>query len=281
MLRHIPLVFEARHDLNTDLSALGREVRRLVSVLPGSGSEIDNGKLLVWNAAEINPEALKAFEQSISMQVDVVNGAAGLAFKKSVRLGEAGIGRFAAAISLASAAGKSKLLGIDFLNSHIHPEKKAADGRRIMRAVLVGLAVVLCGLFLILSWHNEKAEIAVLRTRLDDMKQDITEAEAVINKVSFSRGWYSARPKFLDCLKQLTLALPAQTSIWVTSLAMREDMQANVTGKSLDESSVLQFLDALKSNASFSNVEMLYMRNIGRSTKEVSFAISFTFIKGS
>jgi len=280
LLRHIPLSVGARQDAKTDVSTLDRELRRLISVLPNSGSDTGTGKLFIWNAANISPEDLQVFEQNISLQVEIVNGTANLAVKKSIRSGESGIGRFAAAISLASAAGKPRLLGIDFLNSHIHPERKAADGRRILRAVLVGLAVVLCGLFIILGWYSRKAEVAELRTRLEGMKQDITEAEAVIDKVSFSRGWYSARPPFLDCLKQLTLAFPTQTDIWVTSLAIREDMQANVTGKSLDEKSVLQLLDALKSNVSFSDVEMLYMRNIGRSTKEISFAISFTFIDG-
>jgi len=280
LLRHIPVAVGAPQDAKADVSALGRELQHLISLLPDSSSETDTGKLFIWNAANISPEALQVFEQSISLRAEIVNGAANLAMKKSIRSGESGIGRFAAAISLASAAGKPKLLGIDFLNSHINPEKKAADGRRILRAVLVGLAVVLCGLFLILGWYGQKAEVAELRTRLEGMKQDITEAEEVIDKVSFSRGWYSARPKFLDCLKQLTLAFPAQTDIWVTSLAIREDMQANVTGKSLDEKNVLQLLDALKASVSFSDVEMLYMRNIGRSTKEISFAISFTFIDG-
>ncbi len=280
LLRHIPVAVGARQDAKADVSALGRELQRLISLLPDSSSETDTGKLFVWNAANISPEALQVFEQSISLRAEIVNGAANLAMKKSIRSGESGIGRFAAAISLASAAGKPKLLGIDFLNSHINPEKKATDGRRTLRAVLVGLAVVLCGLFLILGWYGQKAEVAELRTRLEGMKQDITEAEEVINKVSFSRGWYSARPKFLNCLKQLTLAFPSQVEIWVTSLAIREDMQANVTGKSLDEKNVLQLLDALKASVSFSDVEMLYMRNIGRSTKEISFAISFTFVEG-
>jgi len=34
----------------------------------------------------------------------------------------------------------------------------------------------------------------------------------------------------------------AEARIWVTSLAIRENMQANVTGKSLDEKSVLESL---------------------------------------
>jgi hypothetical protein len=257
LLRHIPVAVGAEQDAKASVSALGRELKRLIS-----------------------PEALQVFEQGISLQAEIVNGTAGLAVKKSVKSAESGIGRYAAAISVASAASRPKLLGIDFLNSHINPEKEAADGRRILRAVLVGLAVILCSLFLILSWYSEKAEVAELKTRLEGMKQDITEAEAVIDKVSFSRGWYSARPKFLDCLKQLTLVFPTQTDIWVTSLAIREDMQANVTGKSLDEKNVLQLLDALKSNVSFHDVEMLYMRNIGRSSKEISFAISFNFVDG-
>ena len=57
--------------------------------------------------------------------------------------------------------------------------------------------------------------------------------------------------------------------------------QGLVTGKALREDSVLLVLDAIKLNSLFREVQMVYMRDAGRGTNEVSFAIQFKFSGGS
>ena len=46
----------------------------------------------------------------------------------------------------------------------------------------------------------------------------------------------------------------------------------------MDERTVLEVLDTLTRGGTFSDVKLLHMREVGRSSREVSFAISFTFL---
>lgn len=280
LIRHLPIAVSSYQDAKVGVDALASEVRRIISFLPDSQNKSNSEKLLIGNAANIEPEALQTFTECFPRQVKVIDGSANLTIKKLEESDGPEMNRFTAAISLALAGKQPNLLAIDFLNSHINPQKKMANAKQILWAAVVGIVLFLCCLFVFLDWQNDVEEVAALRSRMENMKEDITEAESVVQKVSFARGWYSGRARFLDCLKELTLKFPTEGRIWTASLAIREDMQGIISGKSLDEKSVLEVLDALKESEVFSDVQMLYMRDAGRNSKEVSFAINFVFVDG-
>jgi tRNA pseudouridine-54 N-methylase len=96
--------------------------------------------------------------------------------------------------------------------------------------------------------------------------------------VLFARRWREQGPRFLECLRELTLAFPAEGRIWTTSLAIREDMRGLVSGKSVDDKAVLELLDQLKKDAAFTDVKLVYIREAGGNVREVAYAISFVFV---
>jgi len=55
-------------------------------------------------------------------------------------------------------------------------------------------------------------------------------------------------------------------------------MRILVSGKASDERAVLEVLDRLKGSPGFSDVKPLYIREVGGGVREVSFAISLSFI---
>ena len=55
-------------------------------------------------------------------------------------------------------------------------------------------------------------------------------------------------------------------------------MRGVVSGKSVDETSVLEVLDSLRDAGTFSDVKLHYMREAGARSNEVSFAIGFAFV---
>jgi len=59
---------------------------------------------------------------------------------------------------------------------------------------------------------------------------------------------------------------------------VREDLRAVVSGKSRDEKTVLEVLDRLKQSKALADVKLLHLREAGGSSREVSFAIRFTFV---
>ncbi len=283
VLKHLPVAISGQRDAkevseNRAIESFVIEVSRLISMLPHGRGAAEPVKMFVWDAANLVPEAVQTLSERLSPKVEVIDGIAVSVNEKLVQSSEAERRQFAAAAALGLAGARRELLTVDFLHSRISPKKSKVPGRRTLWAAAVGMALILCGLFLFWDWQKDKEEVATLKMRLERMQEDIDAAQSVVQKVSFARSWYTGRPKVLDCLRELTLAFPVEGRIWVTSLAMREDMRGIISGKSLDEKSVLEVLDTLKGNGIFSDIQMLYMRDTGRSSQEVAFAINFIFV---
>ncbi len=283
VLKHLPVTIPGQQDAkrvseNSTIESLVIEVSRLVSLLSHGPGTSEPEKMFVWDAANLGPGAMQTLSERLSPKVEVIDGSAVSVIEKSAQSSEAERRQFAAAAALGLAGARPELLPIDFLHSRISPRKSKIPGRLTLWAAAVGMALILCGVFLFWDLQKDKEEVAALKMRLEQMQEDIEAAQSIVDKVSFARGWYSGRPKVLDCLRGLTLAFPTEGRIWATSLAMHEDKRGIISGKSLDEISVLEVLDTLKGNGIFSNVKMLYMRDAGRDSQEVSFAINFIFV---
>lgn len=283
VLKHLPMAMFGDRDAkrmsdNRTIESFVGEVSRLISLLPHGRGTPEPVKMFVWNAADLAPEVMQTLADHLLPTVEVIDARTESVNEKLAPPSEAAGHQFGAAAALGLAGARRELLTVDFLHSRISPKKSKVLGRRALWAAAVGIALILSSLFLFWDWQNEKEEVATLKTSLERMKEDIDTAQSIVDKVSFARSWYTGRPKILDCLRELTLAFPIEGRIWVTSLALREDMHGIINGKSVDEKSVLEVLDTLKGNGIFSDVQMLYMRDTGRSSQEVSFAINFAFV---
>ena len=80
---------------------------------------------------------------------------------------------------------------------------------------------------------------------------------------------------------ELTNAFPEEGAIWVSSLALREDMRGIITGVSKNETVFLGVLDKMNKTSVFSNPKMLYLRNTGRNSRDLAFAIDFLYTNGN
>jgi hypothetical protein len=148
----------------------------------------------------------------------------------------------------------------------------------VWAAALAVVVVIVCGV-LLLDWRNQQQEVEDLAGQLRDMKTNVVAAKDVVDKTAFARGWYDRRPRFLDSLRELALAFPAEGRIWTTSVGIGEDLKALLSGKASDEGAVLEVLDHLAKSPKFSDVQPLYIREVGGGSSEVSFAISLRFVK--
>lgn len=259
---------------------LAGEVHRVVSLLPGDTVSSPPGELFIWDGVGLDAGIVPALGERLSLDV-----------KKGEHLSVLGIThspfadgpegcRFAAAAALALTGVQPGLPAIDFLHPRLASRKKAALGRKAVWATAIAATLLAACLALVLDWQKDKEEVLALRGRLAAMKDDIEAAKDMVGKVSFARGWCDTRPRFLDCMRELTLRFPEEGRIWITNFALREDARGLVSGKSVDETTVLDVLDRLNASGVFSNVKPLYMRQAGRDSREVSFAVSFTFVSG-
>jgi len=278
-LKHLAWTESIGDDPDKIVESLSRELRQFASIIPDKTGVSKADTLLLWDGAGMGPELGRKLRHQLSGSLQICDGYHESVMSKTILSEQAANGRFAAAIHLVLSSIQSESPTIDFLNSRISPRQKNSRQRKIVWTTLLVVTLLLYGFSMLWDWKNDKQEILTLTKRLEEMKEDIVSAQDFVDKVSFARNWYSGRPGFLNCLRELTLSFPEEGSIWVTSLAMRENMRGIISGKSRGEASVLEVLDKLKANRAFSNVKMLYMRETSRNSQDVSFAIDFVFTK--
>jgi len=261
------------------LSDLAGELRRVLSLLPGGPTAPQAAELVVWNAAGLSAEALAALGEGLSLEVRLCAYPADLGIAEAPAA-PASESAAATALAVRGLLGNGQNgLAVDFLHSRLTPRKKLALGKKVVwGAGLAAVVVIVIGV-LLLDWRNQEQEVEDLAGQLRDMKTNVAAAKDVVDKTAFARGWYDRRPRFLDCMRELTLAFPIEGRVWTTSVGIGEDMKALVSGKASDEASVLEVLDHLAKSPKFSDVQPLYIREVGGGSSAVSFAISLRFVK--
>lgn len=277
-LRHFPIGLTARAAGSTDggptgLDNLGNEIRRVLSLLPGSS---EKGEILFSDGIGAGPEALSSLGARLGLPARPAELPAGDA------QGPEDDGRShapaSAAVVLALGGARRDLVAIDFLHSRCMPLPKRRIGRKtLVPAALVAVLVFLGGALLVdLQWSE--AELAGDKLRLADMAADIKEAEEFVkSNKSLVLGWYDARPHPLDLLRQVTLAFPEEGKVWAVSFSSIEGRKGTLSGKAVDQKSILTVLDRLKADPLLSDVMLSDMREAGGGQNFVSFALTFTY----
>jgi len=288
MMRRLPIRIPAGDGLDRlwgngrMLSELADELRCVVSLLPGAGDDTAR-ELLIWDETGLKPADCDVLSEYLALPVRTCECPDGLELGSARPAPGA---QFFAAATMALAAVCARALRIDLLHSRLSPPKRIGIGRWAAWVAIVVAAIAVAVTVLALDWRRDRLEVAALTTRLEDMHDDLAEAEDVIDKVIFARPWYDRRPSYLDCMREVTLAFPQEGLIWTTSLAVQQDMHEGrpvrkvvLSGKAIDESAVLDVLDRLKANPRLSEVKPLYLRQVVRQGRQVAFAITFTFIQ--
>ena len=277
-IRHAPLPAPASTPKEGPAStawakALAAEALRLASLLPGT----DSARVVIWNGVGLtSDDVLKAIGPPSGWRAELGPRLADLGIEPP-DADPTAYERFAGAAALALTGARVGGLPVDFLHSKMATRKKSKNGRRVAWAAVLAVAALAAAAGLFAEWRRGERELAFLQERLAAMAPDIEAAQQVVDHVTQARLWTDRRPRFLEPLRDLTLAFPAEGSIWVTSLAIRGDMRIVISGKAADERSVLGLLDGIRRNASFDGAKLLYMRETTGSRRDVAFSMTFGF----
>jgi len=250
------------------------QLRRVVALLTGGGA---NRELVVWDELGLGSADVERLSAMLELPVSTFQMPEGLAPSPETRSAEAGQHAPAAAMALEAARGNAPI--IDLLHSRLTPRKRLGMGRRSAWAAAVAAALIVAAAAYGVDWRRDYVEAASLKQRAENMKADVNEARDVNDKVTFAGPWYDGRPSYLDCIREVTRAFPDEGTIWTTSMAIQEDMKVVLSGKAVSESVVLDVLDRLKKNSRLSYVQSLYLRQAGRSGREIAFALSFQYVR--
>ena len=249
------------------LAELEGELRR---VLATGLVTADRAELVAWNSSGVDDSAVESLGKRLGLHTRMCRLPADLNGLDGVDVPAAGNLSSATALTTAYLQG----LAVDFINSRLTPKKQRRFGRVVVWGGIAAAVVVLLAGWFIYEWRSDVNDIADLKSRLSEMSPLLRKSDDVIAKTTFARGWYDKRPKFMDCLREVTLAFPEEGKIWATSLVVHEDMHVVLSGKATGESAALDVRDRLKQNPRFTEIKLLYLRQAGGSSHEVAFAIS-------
>jgi hypothetical protein len=181
----------------------------------------------------------------------------------------------AAAVAMAGVGGER--LPIDFLNPRIGHKKASGRKRATTWAAVAAIVGVVAISTVVADWQAKRSDIATYSEQLELMSEDIAAAREMMERMSYAGSWTSQKPVFLDCLRELTEAFPERGTIWATSLALSETSLGSLVGRATDEQSFYNVLNKVKQNKAFSNVTMMYLRDVGGNSREKEFAMTFEF----
>ena len=312
-IRHLPLPPLPQGTMSADWrQALSHEVLRLETLMAQGQADPALEKVVIWDGIGLASGDIEEVSESLGSPAGPVVRLEDLGVASAVSRPEDEKERFAGAVALALAGLRGGSLPVNFLDSHLKERAKQKDGRRLtwVAATVIATLVAL-GVYL-LDWRQGEEDLAVLNNRLKNMKPDIEVTADTVEKIALARRWTDRRPRFLEPLRELSLALPAEARIWVTSLAMRQEMNNGVkarsadpktvrevldhvrsvtaagvpekmriviSGKSADDGIVLDLMDRIRRSPAFDEVKLLYVRGASGNNSEVAFSMTFDLAK--
>ena len=259
-----------------DPKGLSADIQRVLLLIGQQGQNGTPMELLIWSDDAQAPDTLKRFMEQAGPGIKVRPIREALVDEGGLRLDQIPQA-YDAAAGLILAAGKDSM--IDFANTRIGAEKPKRNPRVVFWASVAGLILVLALGALYWNWSLDHREIVQYKQLLADNKETLAEVKALKERVLQASGWYNGREQYLDCLKALAQIFPEQGDVWVKNLNLQDDSLCLITGDAVSRQSVLNVIDAMQRSEHFANVNTHYIHETGKTSKEVSFAVRFQYVK--
>jgi hypothetical protein len=282
MLRHVPFAGDGQPEAKGSrvLGTVSDEARRALSLLSGGPTVEGGGGVTLWDGIGLEAPDRQALRDKLALPGTDGANLASLGVVVSEPLDELQQRRLAPAVALAAAGLRPSSRGVNFLHSRLGLVQRKVLGRRAIWAACIGAALGLAGVAFLWTMWSETRDVSALRDKKNRMQADVDQAQRVVKRVSAAAGWYDRRPPLLECLRRLTLAFPEEGRIWTTNLTLKDNLQGVLSGEAVDSKSVLDLLDRLKASGVLPDIKVLYMREKGGSSRDVLFAINFSFSAG-
>ncbi|MEN6426782.1 MAG: pilus assembly protein PilM [Phycisphaerales bacterium] len=273
-IKHIPMVLNGNPSGYADL--LSAAIQRQV-LLSSSQDQSPQHEVTAYDACGLPADVFERLNQRLGPQITVSSGRAGVLSEAVATSGGPQEARAVAAAAVALTAVGPQGPAVDFLNPRIGEKHKTSDTRILVWAAAVAGISLLVILLWAVGWHADKRDVAEYSRQLKAMGEDLAVAKEVVERLSYARNWGDTDPRFLRCLRELTQAFPEEGSVWVSSLALNENGEGSVIGKTSSENSFLEVMDKINQNKVFSDVKIHHLQDGGRNSREKDFAINFTF----
>jgi hypothetical protein len=274
MIQHVP-ISGSNGSVADPAELLSSAIQRQV-MLTSQQDQSASYDVTLYDASGLSGAVIDRLNKQLKPQITLSDGRSAFLSSDS-----AGSGRPDEAQSIAATAVAMTAVGaagpvVNFLQPRIGA-KKVSSHKKVATwgTVAAAACVVIIGL-VAYDWQAKQSDIAKFKAELEEEQSHIDQAQAVVDRVTYAQAWISANPRFLECLKQLTLTFPQRpNSAWATSLNLNDKGGGSMVGKATDVPTALAVIDAMANNPVFSEVNRTYIREGGK--EGFDFSVTFQF----
>ncbi|HEY2588203.1 MAG TPA: hypothetical protein VGI81_20840 [Tepidisphaeraceae bacterium] len=263
---------------------LGVELRRAAAMLPaeftsGNGHDGDAfgpedhtpREMIIWDDVGLDPDALASLEASLGFPV--VRGELPALGGSGCALADGRVGGRAVALALPFLAGQRP--AIDFL----HPRLVAPKESRLQRrTVWITAAATAAALAIVLGY----ADLVRLQRQVERVNGDLQAidpalrvAKPFVARMQFAEAFHGDQPRCLECLRDMTAALPENGQTYLTSFHLQNTMQGEFAGHAASVPEVIGVVDKLNAGGRFSELKRTF--DARGTTPGVSFKVTFVY----
>jgi hypothetical protein len=184
------------------------------------------------------------------------------------------------ALALASVASTSSQLAVDFIHPKLAPPPMTRATRQtVLRRIVVAVILIAtiagaCDLAR-LEW-----QVAAADRQLADLAPRLAAAQPYVEKMEFAASFHPGRLDYLACIRDLTVAVPQDGSVFLTSFNLAANMRGTFSGNASDRQAVLDLIDRLKSTGRFRdlNFSRLDRRTGPTKLSPMTFGVNFGYV---
>jgi hypothetical protein len=165
----------------------------------------------------------------------------------------------------------------DFLAPKITAPRARAVSAKFTALAAALAAILLVALAAFANIARLQHNIAAARAQLDALAPELQTARPFASQMQFAKTFQPAQAINLNCLKDLTLAIPQDSQTYLTSFTFEAGRKGTCAGHSASEQDVLDVLDKLSSTGRFTGLSRRLSTQHKGNTADILFDVSFTY----
>jgi hypothetical protein len=277
------------------------ELRRAISGMPPAGTNGTPRELVLWDAAGTSSFDAATLGESLGLKIRTGDlPILGVDTSEATRNGDGR--KYAAAVSLALLGIVEETRPVDFLHSRLAPPKPPLVNIWMAAGVVAVLAVLAISYLVYGTIQSRQNLLDKINAGNAEQAPAVKKARAFNDMVDFAQAWHQGSPRYLACLRDLTVALPRDGQTYALSLSLHESppppnnalspqeiqlqaakvrtLAGQLEGKTTNQNipqDVVKRLKQFSKHSPFINPELVNSTTGGRNRSEVTFTIKFTY----
>lgn len=279
-IRHVPIA-SSNGSAGDHADLLTSTIQKQV-MLTSQQDQSPPYEVTLYDASGLSSTVIERLNKQLKPQITLADGRSAFLSGVSIAADQSAEAQSVAAAAVAMTAVGAAGPVIDFLNPRIGAKQVSSRKKAITWGSAVAAACVLAVGLVALDWHLKQSDVEKYNAQLEQLKPQIAAAQKVVDRVTYADAWISQNPRFLGCLKELTLVFPqAPNTVWATNLTLNDKGDGSMTGKAVNEATARAVVDKIKKNTSFfTEAGLNYIRASGKEGEGFDFSMNFKFKGG-